>query len=70
LTAYPDNKDFWIDQGIGRRLCSLMETILASDPEQFGLNQPFRKDIDALLGSLVRMGVAEAHRLEESFRLI
>jgi hypothetical protein len=21
LAAYPDNKEFWIDQGIGRRLC-------------------------------------------------
>jgi hypothetical protein len=70
LTAHPDNKDFWIDQGIGRRLCFLMQAILASDPKPFGLDQPLRKDIDALLGSLVRMGVAEAHRLEESFRLI
>ena len=70
LAAHPDNKEFWIDQGIGRRLCSLMEAILASDPKLFGLDQALRKDIDVLLGSLVRMGVAEAHRLEESFRLI
>jgi GNAT superfamily N-acetyltransferase len=70
LAAHPDNRDFWIDQGIGRRLCALMEAILASDPRAFGLDQALRQDIDGLLGSLVRMGVAEAHRLEESFRLI
>jgi hypothetical protein len=70
LAAHADNKEFWIDHGIGRRLCSLMEAILAGDPKPFGSDQPFRKDIDALLGSLVRMGIAEAHRLEESLRLI
>ena len=70
LSAHPDNKDFWIDRGTGRRLCSLMGAILSSDPKAFDLDQPLRKDIDALLGSLVRMGVAEAHRLEQSLRLI
>ena len=47
-----------------------MESILASDPKPFSLDQPLREDIDALLGSMVRMGVTEAHRLEESLRLI
>jgi hypothetical protein len=70
LAAHPDNKEFWIDQGIGRRLCSLMEAILAFDPKPFASDQPLRKDIDGLLGSLVRLGIAEAHRLEESLRLV
>jgi hypothetical protein len=70
LAGQQDNKEFWIDQGIGRRLCSLMEAILASDPKPFASDQPLRKDIDSLLGTLVRMGIAEAHRLEESLRLI
>jgi hypothetical protein len=69
LAGRPDNKEFWIDQGIGRRLCSLMEAILASDPKPFASEQPLRKDIDGLLGTLVRMGIAEAHRLEERLRL-
>ena len=46
LAAYPDNKEFWIDQGIGRRLCSLMEAVLSSDPESFASDQPLRKDIE------------------------
>jgi hypothetical protein len=70
LAAHPDDRDFWIDQGFGRRLCALMESIRGHDPNTFRLGQPLRKDIDILLASLVRMGVAEAHRLEESFRLI
>jgi hypothetical protein len=70
LANHPDSKSFWIDQGTGRRLCSLMEAILASDPKPFGLDQPLRKEIDALLGSFVRMGVAEAHRLGEGLRAI
>jgi hypothetical protein len=70
LAAHPDNKEFWIDQGIGHRLCSLMAAILALDSKSFRLDQPLRRDIDTLLGSLVRMGIAEAHRLEESLRLI
>jgi hypothetical protein len=70
IAAHPDDRDFWIDHGFGRRLCSLMEVILSRDRKPFGLDQPLRKDIDALLSSLVRIGVAEAHRLEESLRLI
>jgi len=57
-------------QGIGRRLCSLMEAVLAFEPKSFASDRPIRKDIDGLLGSLVRMGVAEAHRLEGNLCLI
>ena len=70
LAAHEDNKEFWIDHGIGRRLCSLMESILAHDPKPFGSDRPLRKEIDGLVASLIRMGIAEAHRLEESLRLI
>lgn len=66
LSAYPDDKSFWIDQSIGRRLCSIMQAIFSLTPKSFGLDQPSRKEIDALLSSLIRMGVSEAHRLEES----
>jgi hypothetical protein len=69
LTTHADDRHFWIDQGFGRRVCSLMEAILATYPMPFGLDQPLRKDIDTILSSLVRMGVAEAHRLEQGIRL-
>jgi hypothetical protein len=47
-----------------------MESILAHDPKPFGSDQPLRKDIDGLLGSLIRMGIAEAHRSEDGLRHI
>jgi hypothetical protein len=70
LTAHSDDKVFWIDQDIGPQLCSLMEAIFSRDPNAFGFDPPLRRDIDALLGSMIRMGVTEAHRLEASLRLI
>ena len=33
LAANPDEKDFWVDQGIGRRLCALMEAMSSSRPD-------------------------------------
>jgi GNAT superfamily N-acetyltransferase len=70
LAAHPDDKAFWIDQEIGRRLCTLLDAILSCDSQLFGSHQPLRKEIDSLSGSLVRMGVPEAHRLETRLRLI
>jgi hypothetical protein len=70
LNAYADDKEFWVDHSIGHRLCSLFESILALDPQLFRPDQALRKYIDGLLASLVRLGIAEAHRLEESFRLL
>ncbi len=66
LTIHPDDKEFWVSQGIGRRLCSVMQTIFALNEKPFGPEQPFRKDIEHLLANLIRIGVAEAHRLEEN----
>lgn len=70
LATHPDDRVFWIDQDIGRRLSALMDTILVREPQAFGVNQAHRAEIDSLLGSLVRMGVPEAHRLETNLRLI
>jgi hypothetical protein len=70
LAAHPDDRVFWIDQDIGRRLSALIDTILTRNPEAFGVNQPHSREIDSLLGNLVRLGVPEAHRLETKLRLI
>jgi hypothetical protein len=70
LATHPDDRVFWIDQDIGRRLSALMDTILAREPQAFSVNQTLRAEIDSLLGSLVRMGIPEAHRLETNLRLI
>ena len=70
LAAHPDDREFWVGQALGRRVCALMEAILAADPAPFAADQPARRDIDDLLGKLIRFGVAEAHRLEESIRQV
>jgi hypothetical protein len=70
LVAHPDSREFWIGQTIGRRVCSLIEAILSLDPNLFSSSQPLRQETDDLLGRLVRLGVSEAHRLEEAFRKI
>ena len=70
LAAFPEDKAFWIDQGVGRRLCALIDAVLALDPSLFAPDQASRIDIDRLLESLVRMGIAEAYRLEESLRAL
>jgi hypothetical protein len=69
LTSNPDDRAFWIDHNVGPRLCSVIEALLAVDPNLFGIDQPLRNDIDSLLASLVRLGVPEAHRLEQALRL-
>jgi hypothetical protein len=70
LAAHPDSREFWIGHAIGRRICALIEAILRLDPTLFSSSQPVRREIDEFLGRLVRLGVSEAHRLEEALRPI
>ena len=70
LSSYPDSREFWIGHAIGRRLCSIIEAILALDPRLFAPDQQARREIDDFLGRLVRLGVSEAHGLEEALRQI
>jgi hypothetical protein len=70
LISNPDDKTFWVDSDIGRRLCAVMEAVFNVDPKAFGNDQAVRKDIDTLLVALVRLGVPEAHRLEKGLRLL
>jgi hypothetical protein len=70
MAAHPDSRDFWIEHSVGRRTCAVISTILALDPKAFAPEQKIRQEIDDFLGKLVRLGVAEAHRLEEDLRQI
>ena len=69
FASHPDDREFWIDHAVGRRLCSVIEAIVAIDQGLFGPDQRLRKELDQLLAGLVRLGVPEAHLLEESLRL-
>lgn len=65
IEAYPDFRQLWIDHGVGRRWCLLMEAIRARSPTSVSNSAPLRPAIDTLVASLVALGVPEATRLEE-----
>lgn len=65
IEAYPDFRQLWIDHGVGRRWCLLMEAIRARSPISFSNSAPLRPAIDTLVASLIALGVPEATRLEE-----
>lgn len=66
FAARPDDKEFWIEHAIGRRLSSVIEAIVALDPKAFAQDQTARTEIEGLLAGLIRLGVAEAHHLEKA----
>lgn len=65
LEAYPDFQQLWIDYGVGRRWCLVMEAIRGRSPSSFSSSAPLRPAIDNFVASLVALGVPEAARLEE-----
>ena len=66
----PNDKEFWIGHAVGRRLCSVIEVILALDPKALARYQIVRTEIEGFLAGLIRLGMPEAHRLEDALRHI
>jgi hypothetical protein len=66
MAASPDATDFWVDHGIGRRVCALIEAARLTGPTVLAPGQPLRDQVDRLLPAMVRVGVAEAARLEQA----
>jgi len=66
MAEFPDATDFWIDHAIGRRVCGLIDNAHREQPGLFSVNQPIREQTNNLLPGLIRLGVAEAARLEQS----
>ena len=64
--AYSSDTNFWVDHGIGRRLCDWLDRILAIVPDRFVAGIAHREIIDKILATLVSLGVPEARRLEAS----
>ncbi|MBX3429961.1 MAG: hypothetical protein KF779_10295 [Hyphomonadaceae bacterium] len=61
VAAYPSDRSFWIDHGVGRRVCRWLETLFDTHPEVITGD---RATLDLLLARLVAIGVTEAHALE------
>jgi len=70
IEAYPDFRQLWIDYGLGRRWCLVMDAIRARSPSSFSNSAPLRPAIDNLVASLVALGVPEATRLEEELGML
>jgi hypothetical protein len=63
-SAFPDDNDFWINHGVGRRVSALIDSMLIKSKALFGSRSALRPEVDAVLAAMVRAGVAEASRTE------
>ena len=65
----PDRRDFWMENGIGRRVCALISKTI---PENADLVTVFGEerlaDLRAVVASLIRLGLPEASDLENLLR--
>ena len=68
LAAFPDSPDFWTEHGIGRRVCALINAVRQTEPTLLASGEPLRNKVDRLLPGLVRVGVADAARLEQALQ--
>ena len=66
LGSYPDDSDFWVDHGIGHRVCVWIEEVRRQEPALLDTDKAIRFDVDRLLAALISLGVADARRLEEA----
>jgi hypothetical protein len=68
MVSHADDKTFWVEADIGRRLCGVMAAIHNVAPQAFDADDGVRRGLDQLLAALVRLGIADAYRLEEALR--
>lgn len=66
LKNLPKDGAFWVDHGIGQRVCVLIEKIRGEEPTLLDTDKAVRIDVDRLLAALITLGVPEAKRLEEA----
>ena len=69
MAAFPDATDFWIEHAIGRRVCAFIDATRQMEPTLLAPGQQLRDQVDRLLPGMVRVGVAEAARLEQALQL-
>jgi hypothetical protein len=62
VAAFSDDTDFWINHAVGERLCALLEKLLTGPGKV--TDAGLLTEVDAILAALVKVGVAEASRLE------
>lgn len=60
LAAHPNSTTFWVDYGIGGRLCRWLATALSENPTEFAADLATRQELDRILNALIGVGVAPA----------
>jgi len=67
MAKYPDDTSFWIGYGVGKRICMWLAEAIKTAPGAFAAPTCPSAEIDRLLDSLLRLGVAAARPVEETF---
>ena len=65
LANHPEHSEFWVDNGIGRRFCAVIEKNRDQQLLILDRDRSLRNRVDAILSALVGLGVAEATSLEQ-----
>jgi len=67
LERFHSESEFWVDHGIGRRVCLWIEAV-CREPSCQLTGDPLRARTVRLIAALVNLGVAEAKQLEEALQ--
>jgi len=62
--AFPTNRAFWSDYGIGERFSKVVSALVNQHPYLLAVGSAERQRLESILPSLTAMGVAKAHELE------
>jgi hypothetical protein len=65
LESFHEDTDFWVDHGVGRRVCEWIDNVHQAKPDAFDSTGSARNKVDRILAALVHVGIADAKRLEE-----
>jgi hypothetical protein len=63
--AYGDDSNFWIEKGIGTRVCAWLEKTLRADEHIAEHAAAVREELSRCLDTLVRAGIAQANAIEK-----
>ena len=62
VACFPDDIGFWVDHAVGERICSLLEKLFVGPAKV--TDAGLLTEVEAILAALIKVGVAEASRLE------
>jgi hypothetical protein len=70
MVNYPEDTSFWIEHGVGKRICAWLAEAMNAAAGAFSAPSCPATEIDRLLDNLLRLGVAAARQVEQTFTRI